>query len=109
MKPTLIAVVLAGFVAAAVPAARAQSDSDQKRLADLERTCETAREKRLAPMRAERVERCVKDEKRSRADCTEEFANWGNTQKVSTGTRPGMFYDLPECVAAEDARQKYRR
>jgi hypothetical protein len=60
-------------------------------------------------MRAERIERCVKDEKRSRADCTEEFANWGNTQKVSTGTRPGMFYDLPECVAAEEARQKYRR
>jgi Ni/Co efflux regulator RcnB len=109
MKPTLMAVVIAGVVAAAVPAARAQTDSDQKRLADLERACEAAREKRLAPMRAERIERCVKDDKRSRADCTEEFANWGNTQRVATGTRPGMFYDLPECVAAEDARQKYRR
>jgi hypothetical protein len=96
------------FVSAS-PVVYAQSEADQMKVAELERVCEAAREKRLAPMRAERTERCVKDEKRTRESCTEEFANWGNTQKVATGTRPGMFYDLPECVAAEEARQKYRR
>ena len=106
---TPLAALLAIVLFATLPAAQAQSEAELKKLADLDRACEAAREKRLAPMRAERIERCVKEERRPRADCTEEFANWGNPQKVASGTRPGMFYDLPECLAAEEARQKYRR
>jgi hypothetical protein len=109
MKPVFVAVVLATLFTSVVPTAYAQSEADQKKVAELERVCEAAREKKLAPMRAERIERCVKQDKRSRESCTEEFANFGNTQAVSTGVRAGMFYDLPECVAAEEGRQKYRR
>jgi hypothetical protein len=102
--PLAAAVLLAGGTALA------QTDSDMKRMAELDRVCEAAREQRLAPMRAERIERCVSVENRSREQCSSEYANWGNTQATARGTaRTGLFYDLPECVAAFEARQRYRR
>jgi hypothetical protein len=88
----------------------AQTEPEMKRLDDLDRVCEAARERRLAPLRAERVERCVTLEKRSREQCEAEYANWGNTRPTAGGrARAGLFYDLPECVAAFEARQRYRR
>jgi len=81
-----------------------------KRLDELDRACEAAREQRLAPLRAERIERCVTVEKRTREQCEADYANWGNTQRTAGGrARSGLFYDLPECVAAFEARQHYRR
>lgn len=104
-----IAASAAMLFAAASQGAGAQSEAEQKQLVELDRVCEAAREKRLAPMRAERIERCVKNGGRTQESCTEEFAHWGNTQKLATGARAGLFYDLPECIAADEARQKYRR
>ena len=108
MKLLLAPLFAAGLLALAAPA-NAQSDADLKRLDELDRQCEQARESKLAPMRAERIERCVRDEKRPRDECTAELSTWGNTQSVRGGSRTGMFYDLPECVAAFEARQRYRR
>jgi hypothetical protein len=87
-----------------------QTEPEMKRLDELDRVCEAAREQRLAPLRAERIERCVTAEKRSREQCAAEYTNWGNTQPTAGGrARTGLFYDLPECVAAFEARQRYRR
>jgi len=97
------------FLAALAAPVLAQTEAEMKRMDDLDRVCVAAREKRLAPLRAERVERCVTIEKRSREQCTSENANWGNTHSTARGARTGMFYDLPECVAAFEARQRYRR
>ena len=88
----------------------AQSDADLKRFADLDRQCEAVREKKLAPLRREKVEACVKEEKRPRADCESEFENFGNTKgKAGGGAISGMFYDLPECVKAAEARNQHRQ
>lgn len=88
----------------------AQSDEEQKRFAELDRRCEAAREKKLAPLRAEKIEACVKNDKRARAECEDEFAEFGNTRgKAGGGAIAGMFYDLPECVAAAAARSQYRQ
>jgi hypothetical protein len=106
---TLLASLLALMLLALAAPVRAQSDAELKRLDELDRQCEQAREAKLAPMRAERIERCVRDEKRPRDECTAELSTWGNTQSVRGGSRTGMFYDLPECVAAFEARQRYRR
>jgi hypothetical protein len=90
--------------------ALAQTEAEMKRLDELDRVCEAAREQRLAPLRAERIERCVTLEKRSREQCAAEYARWGDTQPLAGGrARAGLFYDLPECVAAAEARQRYRR
>ena len=107
---SLSAPLAAVAVLLAAGSALAQTDSEMKRMADLDRVCEAAREQRLAPMRAERIERCVTVEKRAREQCASEYANWGNTQATARGAaRSGLFYDLPECVAAFEARQRYRR
>jgi hypothetical protein len=94
----------------ATTAALAQSEAELKRYAELDRSCEAAREKKLAPLRAEKIEACVKEQKRSRADCQAEFESFGNTRaKAGGGAIGGMFYDLPECLAATAARNAYRQ
>jgi len=107
MRFMLAAGALLGALASA---AQAQTEAEMKRLADLDAVCEAERDKKLAPLRAERIERCVNIEKRARDVCESEFANWGNTRTTQRGGAvTGLFYDLPECVAAFRARQQYRR
>lgn len=92
------------------PGAYAQSEAELKRYAELDRQCEAAREKKLAPLRAQKIEACVKVDKRPRAQCEDELAAYGNTRpKAGGGAIGGMFYDLPECVAATAARNQYRQ
>lgn len=90
-------------------AASGQSESEQQRIAELERKCEAARAAKLAPMREEKIAQCVKQGKRSREDCAGEFGNWGDTRGTAGGARGGLFYDLPECKAVDEARSGYRR
>jgi len=107
--PLALIAALAVFVL--IPAAAvAQTDVEMRRLAELDAACEAARANKLAPLRAERSERCVREEKRPRELCQAENAHWGNTRAVrGGGARAGLFYDLPECIAAFEARQQYRR
>ena len=90
--------------------AAAQSEAELKHYADLDRQCEAARAKKLAPLRAKKIDACVNQDKRPRAECEDEFANYGNTHaRTSGGAVGGLFYDLPECVAAQAARNEYRQ
>jgi hypothetical protein len=100
LAATLVA--LAGF-------AHGQDASELRRLEDLDKRCEAARARALAPVRARLVEQCVAENKRSRAECESEFSEYGNTRGTTTGAVGGQFYDLPECKAAFEARQKYRQ
>jgi hypothetical protein len=107
-RAALIAAALAALVG--VPAALAQSEAELKRLDELDRKCEAARLAKLAPIRAELIDRCVRIDKRPREVCESEFAHYGDTKATAHGKAiAGLFYDLPECVAAFEARQKYRR
>jgi hypothetical protein len=112
MKPLRALIAVFGVAAAlSLPGpALAQTDAEMKRMDELDRVCEAAREKKLAPLRAERIERCVRDERRPRADCETEYAHWGDTRTTAGGrARAGLYYDLPECVEAFKAREHYRR
>ncbi len=103
-------VVAAIALLAAAPTVSAQSEVELKRLDELDRKCEAARAVKLAPIRAELIDRCVRIDRRPRAACEDEFANYGDTRATAQGKAvAGLFYDLPECVAAFEARQKYRR
>ncbi|MCX8114006.1 MAG: hypothetical protein N3D71_02920 [Burkholderiaceae bacterium] len=107
-RAALIAAALAALVG--VPAALAQSEAELKRLDELDRKCEAARLAKLVPIRAELIDRCVRIDKRPREVCESEFAHYGDTKATAHGKAiAGLFYDLPECVAAFEARQKYRR
>jgi hypothetical protein len=87
---------------AALPAAG--SDREQKQ-ADLDAACEAAREKRLAPLRKQFVEQCVRDkEQPDRAACEAYYSDYGG----QSGNRAPLFYDLPECVKAFEYQQSER-
>lgn len=107
--PILVLPLLAAAVLLAPLPASAQTEAELRRLDELDRQCEAAREKKLAPLRAARIERCVREDKRKLDECTAELATWGQTQGTKSAARTGLFYDLPECVAAFEARQQYRR
>ena len=83
---------------AAQPAVEAV-DITQMSLEDLDRRCDMAREKRIAPLRAAEIASC-KEQKRNDPDWCERFnADYGDGGRTVSGSiRPRMFDDLPECI-----------
>lgn len=78
--------------------------------AELDKRCEEAREKKIAPLRQARIDECRSAGKRSPASCETFYSTYGDaTGSVHTGAyTPRMFNDLPECVAARNARDAVR-
>lgn len=73
------------------------NQSREKKQAELDAVCETARLEKLTPMREGFVEQCVANkEKSSREHCQRFYADYGNRM----GGRAPLFYDLPACVSA---------
>jgi len=78
-------------------------DQEQARL---DAICEQAREKQLAPMRAQFVEECVQNKEQSdRKACEAFYADFG----AQSGRRAPLFYDLPECVEAFEYQNSQRQ
>lgn len=100
MHPWMIVLglaLLSGSASAAVPSTIEQVHA-------LDRQCEGARTAKLNPIRARKVEQCVAGGKRSRAHCATFFSTYGNNSgRVHGGVVRGLFYDLPQCVAAKKA------
>jgi hypothetical protein len=72
----------------------------------LDAACEQAREARIAPLRQEKIEACVKSGKQdSREACEAEYSHFGQR----AGKRPALFYDLPECTDAFEFQKSYRK
>ena len=76
----------------------ADNQATLKRQAELDQSCEAAREVKLQPLLQQLVSECMSSKKTSRteADCQQDAAGYN-------GNRPGsspMFYDLPACVEA---------
>ena len=83
----------------------ADRNRDQKQ-AELDAACEAAREKKLAPMREQYIEECVKNgEQPDRRSCEVFYSDFG----AQSGNRAPLFYDLPECVEAFDYQNSQRR
>ena len=78
----------------------------EKTQRELDAACEQAREARLAPLRQEKIEACVKSgEHKSREACETEYSHFGQR----AGNRPAMFYDIPECIKAFEFQNSYRQ
>jgi hypothetical protein len=92
---------LATGLAPAIGVARSGDDDRAARQAELGAACEAARDAKLAPIRAQYVEECAAREQRpDRASCQRYYADYGNR----SGNQAPLFYDLPECVAAQNFR-----
>ncbi len=80
------------------------TDASVKKLQD---QCEAKREEKLAPIRAQKTQACI--EQQLRSNCETYYRTYGNVSRLPTGAAGGAyFYDLPECQAWIEAREKLR-
>ena len=84
---------------------------DETQLQALDRKCEEARAARLAPIRERMAQQCEREKRylaNPERDCRLEMSTYGNTFTGPRGAAiRGQFYDLPECVAAATAWEKW--
>ena len=80
----------------------ATAEDRQNKQAGLDAACEAARQAALAPRKAEIYQECIDKFKKSGEICEQE-ADGYNGNRVG---RSPLFYDLPECEAAFDYRNK---
>lgn len=63
--------------------------------------CEAARQKKLAPIRQRKIDRCNRSSNQPTAGCETFYSTYGNNSNHANGSVVrGRFYGLPECVAA---------
>jgi len=75
-------------------------------VAALQAKCEEAREARLKPMRDAEIAKCKAERGRDPEFCERYWKDLGDATRLPNGnTKARMFDDLPECVAAHEARQ----
>lgn len=107
-RPKLHRLLVAICAVAPISFATAQQPS----LDELERRCEEAREKKIAPLREQAIEECIASNPRRRdaeSFCRRFYGDFGQGgATASGGTRPRMFHDLPECLEYEQARRQGR-
>ena len=105
-------VTLSALLVVAAPS-RAQGADDEASNRALDAKCEEARAARLAPVRRELARQCEQEPRRGankEEECRLETSTYGDTFRGPRGGAvEGMFYDLPECVAARAAWQKWEK
>ena len=84
-----------------------QEDIKKMSVKQLDALCEREREKHLKPERDKLIKRCIKRGEKQAEWCENYYADWGDAQRIDTATiRRALYYNLPECVAAKEAREK---
>jgi hypothetical protein len=84
-----------------MPAPAKLPDITEMSLADLNRRCDEAREKKIAPLREAEIAKCIETGTGDQAWCETFWADYGAPQRTKSGTfTPPMFHDLPECQDA---------
>lgn len=95
---------------AEVSAPAAKDDISGMSLAALDQRCESAREKKIAPMRESEIKQCKQDKRNDPNYCDTFYADYGDAGRMPSGAmRPRMFDDLPECVDAMNERNRRPR
>ena len=89
----------------------AASDIDEVKLRSMDQKCEAARAARLAPVRDRMAHQCEQENRylaNPSRDCALEMSTYGDTFSGARGAAiRGQYYDLPECLAADDAWRKW--
>ncbi len=70
----------------------------------LDAQCEAARQKKLAPIREQKIAECERSGQPPTAGCATFYSTYGDNSAHANGSVVrGQFYDLPECVRAQRA------
>ena len=84
-----------------------KTDITKMSLADLDRRCEAAREKIIAPLRKAEIAKCIQTGTGDQGWCDVFWADYGDAQRTRSGVIiPRQFNDIPECVEALDERHR---
>ncbi len=108
-KPTAVLLILYGL---AIPAIGEASS-----IQELERQCEAARERLIAPLRLEAIDTCISDRtsgrsgsrssRDAREHCERFYADFGQGNATRAGGfQQRMFHDIPECQALYEAERR---
>ena len=82
---------------------------NQGDVAMLDRECEMARQKALAPVREHRTQACIEQQMRTPESCRSYYKTYGNVRRGPSGAPVGgSFFDLPPCQAWLRAREDLR-
>jgi hypothetical protein len=83
---------------------------DEANVSALEAKCEQAREVRLKPLRDAEIKKCKEEQQKDPEYCERYWRDYGDAMRLPNRTiKPRMFDDLPECVAAQEARNKLKQ
>lgn len=75
-------------------------------VAALEAKCEAVREAHIKPLRDAEIAKCKAAGRNDPGYCERFWSDYGNAHRMANGVMsPRMFDDLPECVAAAQARK----
>jgi hypothetical protein len=84
-----------------------KTDITQLSLEDLDRRCEDARDEMIAPLREGEIASCKQEKRTDPNWCESFYADYGDGGRTKNGSiRPRMFDDLPECVDAQQERNR---
>ena len=85
-------------------------DPSKYSMDELDNRCDVARERKIAPLRKEEIEKCKADKRNDPGWCERFFIDYGEGGRTVHGAmRPRMFDDLPECVDALNERNRRAR
>lgn len=72
--------------------------------------CEAARQKKLEPLREDKIRRCERSAAQPTAGCRTFYSTYGNNSNHRNGSVVrGRFYNLPECVRARATGKRLLR
>lgn len=98
---------LEGMIAGSICPSGVQRDLQKMSVEQLDALCESEREKRLKPEWEKLIAQCIKRGDKQDEWCKNYYADWGDAQRIDRAhIRPALYYNLPECVAAKEAREK---
>ena len=82
------------------------SDAEKARLRDLDDRCLQARTERLKVVQEQKIQTCIEVDKQDPDYCRRFFKDYGWGSVTASGTRnPRLFDEIPECIAAFNARK----
>ena len=100
----------ARFLAAAILLITLPAVADEPTLEELDAACEAARQAELKPLREQEIAKCKADRHNDPAWCERFYKDYGEGGRHFDGRPiPRLFDDLPECVAAHEARRRKSR
>ena len=91
--------------------------AEKAELQKLEKRCNDAREKKIAPLRQNAIKECIaKDnnmnkakKKEAKERCERHYIDYGAAVRYkNVGGKERMFNDLPECLKFYEAEKKYK-